>query len=84
MRIPTLFLVSMMAATPSLATQNEKSPKEIVKDIVEDAKRAPDGTVQPSTGRAKPVENWFGCKPGKDNADNCSKGESQADKSSKN
>lgn len=47
------------------AGSSSKDAREIVKEIVDNAKMAPDGTMQPSTGRAKPVENWFGCKPGK-------------------
>lgn len=51
------------------AVQSDKSaktPVEINQELIENAKKMPDGTAQPETGRAKPVENWFGCKPGND------------------
>ncbi len=73
MRSLIIATVIVLSANPSLASEaNGKRPaSEIVKDIVDKARRAPDGTMQPSTGRAKPVENWFGCKPGSKDADIC-------------
>lgn len=62
-------LVTGVAAqnTPSTDTDSsQKTPAEINREVIENAKKTPDGTVQPATGRAKPVENWFGCKPGND------------------
>ena len=53
------------------AEPDKKSPKQIIDEIVKNAKTAPDGTTQPSTGRAKPVENWFGCKPSENQNHNC-------------
>ena len=40
------------------------SEERVIDRITSDTRTADDGTIQPSTGRAEPVENWFGCKPG--------------------
>jgi hypothetical protein len=40
-----------------------KSPDEVVKEIVADAKPSEGGQMVASTGRARPVESWFGCPP---------------------
>jgi hypothetical protein len=70
MRITMLAMLPIFAATAAIASE-PKAAKQIVKEIVKDAERAPDGTMQPATGRATPVENWFGCKPGQKKDGKC-------------
>lgn len=40
-----------------------KTPTEIVKDIVDNPKPSEGGQMVAETGRARPVESWFGCPP---------------------
>jgi len=75
----------LATASPALAQETgavSESPAEIVEEIVEDGNKGEDGATQPSTGQAKPVENWFGCKPENDK-DHCdsAKNQEQADAS---
>ena len=69
MRLIMLFVLPMFVATTAIAS--EPKPAQVVKEIVKDTERAPDGTMQPTTGRAKPVENWFGCRPGQKKDSKC-------------
>lgn len=49
--------------------QGDPEAEKTLDEIVMQSKTVEDGAVQPSTGRAKPVENWFGCKPETGDAD---------------
>jgi len=40
--------------------------EQVIDRIVENSRTDEDGLVQPSTGAAKPKENWFGCTPTSD------------------
>lgn len=68
-----ILLAAMIVAAPATANASDATrstggakpdPERVIERITENTTTAPDGTVVPSTGRAKPVENWFGCKPG--------------------
>lgn len=68
----TLLMAGLIGFTGSSAIGEEKdkpggkTPEQVNEEIIENSEKAADGTVQAETGRAKPVENWFGCKPGND------------------
>ncbi len=44
----------------------ESDAETAIDGIVADPVPDENGIMQPSTGAAKPTENWFGCKPGSD------------------
>ncbi len=54
------------AAACNTSAQAAKDPEQVVEQMVENAEEAPGGTGEEYVGGepAKPVENWFGCKPG--------------------
>lgn len=47
---------------------SNKASEQKMEQIVEKSSEVEDGAVQPSTGRAEPVENWMGCPPDADEA----------------
>lgn len=63
--IISMLLIS--SATQSFA-QETPSPDAVVDQIVENSSVDQNGLVQPETGGALPVENWFGCNPKSDDA----------------
>lgn len=80
MKATALALLALTLSIPAMAADKSDdastmTSREVVRGIVRDSKPAPDGTVQPSTGRARPVENWFGCKPGPGKQSGCKKSE---------
>lgn len=73
------FIVAITSITlaPHGLAKTPKAPDEVVETIVENSAEGEEGLVQPATGGAKPIENWFGCKPTESSDDAASPCETQ-------
>lgn len=64
-----ILIVSLSFSTHADHHSNVKpeNNKTNAEKVTDNLTKGPDGTKYPEGGPAKPVENWFGCKPGSNN-----------------